>query len=68
MSREEYRQLLKEYFQSSGWEAYSNHMNFPQLLSGVAVELFIRKDLDSTFSIETHRRLKQLQETGVTDV
>jgi len=68
MNRDEYRQSLKEYFQDVGWEAYSNHMNFPQLLNGVAVELFIRNDSQSEFAVETRRRLKQLKETGITDL
>ena len=67
MTRDEYRQLLREYFQDKGWELYSNHMSFPQLLNGVAVELFIRNDSQSKFAVETRRRLKQLNETGITD-
>ena len=67
MNRDEYRQSLRDYFQDKGWEMYSLHMNFPRMLEDVAVELFIRGDIISEFSIETNRRLRQLKETGVTD-
>lgn len=67
MTRDEYRQALRDYFQDKGWEMYSFHMNFPQMLKDVAVELFIKNDNNSEFAIETRRRLKQVHETGITD-
>ena len=68
MNRDEYRQSSKDYFQDKGWEQWcSLHMNFPQMLKDIAVELFIKGDIISELSIETQRRLKQLKETGITD-
>lgn len=66
MTRIEYRKAVKETVKN-GWEYYSEHFNFPELLKTVAVELFMRGDCDSELSVETRRRLNQLHDTGITD-
>jgi hypothetical protein len=67
MTRDEYRQLIKTSFSGGGWEYYWQHINFPELVRSVAVELFYRQDFTSPLAVETHRRYKQIREIGETD-
>ena len=66
MTRNEYRQLVRNTFTGKGWEYYWQHWNFSDLVNSVALELFYQKDLTSPLAIETHHRFKQLKETGET--
>jgi hypothetical protein len=67
MTRDEYRQAVKEVFVTDGWEHYYQHINFPELLRSVAVECFISGDLVSPLAQETQRRMTQLKTIGETD-
>lgn len=68
MTRDEYRALVRDTFTDKGWEYYWQHWNLSVLIDGVALELFYRQDISSPLFKETHRRLKQLKETGETDL
>ena len=63
MTRDEYREKSTAYFNKE----FVERVNFPMLLREAAGVLFMREELDSEFSIETRRRLKQLNEIGYTD-
>ena len=67
MTRNEYRQAVRDYFNSPGWNAASQQDNFPIMMGAVSMDLFIRKDVTSELAEETIRRMKQLRETGATD-
>ena len=67
MNRDDYRQLVKNTFHDKGWEYYWQHINFPEMLRSVAIQLFLNKDFNTPLAEETHRRLKQLHDTGETD-
>jgi len=64
MTRPEYKEAIKE-----RWPSYTRleNRNFALLLMDIAAELFFVQDITSPLAKETIRRLKQLNETGVTD-
>ena len=63
MTREEYQEKAVAYFNKE-FVAYAN---FPLLLREAAIILFMKKELDTEFSLETRRRLDQLNELSYTD-
>jgi len=63
MDREEYKKEAEKVLNKE----YISRATFPELLLKAAQELFLIKDMDSDFSLETRRRLEQLIKNGWTD-
>ena len=63
MTRPEYKQAVRERWPDARPEIRS----FPLLLKDVSAQLFIEQDITSDLAKETIRRLKQLENTGITD-
>jgi len=63
MTRDEYKEKAVAYFNKE----FIAHVNFPILLREAAITLFLKKELNTKFSLETRRRLNQLTKLGYTD-
>ena len=63
MTRDDYKEMACSYFN----RAFVERVNFPILLREAAIVLFLSEELNSSFALETKRRLEELNKTGVTD-
>ena len=66
MTRDEYKDLaIKSGISEALFTATG--IFFPRILTTIATELFMRSDMTSELSLETRRRINQLNELGWTD-
>ena len=65
MTRPEYKQAVLERWPHLA--SYVREASFPQLLTYTIYKLFMEQDITSDLVKETHRRVAQLNNTGITD-